>query len=158
MTHTLLYTIKYVRTLSTICLFNYKPCFSFYGKHAILPYQRINCRYFSSALPLSHNNYSINKIFDSPIPSEFIFAKNKPVSIFFKIWEFHSSSFYKSITNNIPCGFVYTIFTRVRYNMNEYLMAGNQFGFQFYGLPEIEVLYDNVTQRLVEYMKEYNII
>lgn len=41
--------------------------------------------------------------------------------------------------------------------MNEYLMAGNQFAFQFYGLPEIEVLYDNVTQRLAEYMKEYNI-
>lgn len=106
---------------------------------------------------LSRGNTLINSTFNSPIPSQYIFGHNKPVGVFFKIWDLYYDNFLNAILKAIPSDYVYTVFIRVRYNKNEYFMAGNQFGFNFDSSSVITGLFDVVTDKVREYMEDYNL-
>lgn len=121
----------------------------FYTKHGK------NGRYFSTGL--SRHYTSINSNFNNPIPSQYIFGKNKPFGIFFKIWELYFNNFLNAISKIIPCDFVYTVFIRVRYNKNEYFIAGNQFAFNYSSKLEVKGMLDIVMSRLDQYLDDYNL-
>lgn len=61
------------------------------------------------------------------------------------------------IIAKVPVGFTYTVFIKVKYIVNEYFMAGNQFGFIFTSELDINDLYEKVYNRLDEYLDLYNL-
>lgn len=125
-----------------------KPPWS-YGKHGN------NGRYFS--IGHSHKKLLVNKSLNNPIPSNYIFSRDKPVGILFKMWQLYLSNFTNVIDQNLVSYSVYTVFIRVRYNKDQYFMAGNQFGFNFSSLLDIKGLFDVVTEKLSDYMEDYNL-
>ena len=53
--------------------------------------------------------------------------------------------------------FVYTVFIKVRYNVDEFFMVGNQFGFNYTCKSDIEGLITVASIKLEEYMVAYNL-
>ena len=58
--------------------------------------------------------------------------------------------FKEVITLNVPCGFIYTVFIKIRYNEDNFFMAGNQFGFDFKSLNDLDDLLSIIKARLEE--------
>lgn len=54
-------------------------------------------------------------------------------------------------------GNVYTVFVKVRYNIDNFFMAGNQFGFVYSDYNELSLRYRNVVKRLEECMESYDL-
>lgn len=117
-----------------------------------------NChfKHFSSGFSIKANN-SENNPFSNIIPSVYISAKDKPISIYFNIYDFYLSKFTEEISSTIPKDFVYTCFIKVRYDEDKFFMAGYQFGFDFSSNYEIEKLLEVVKSRLHEYFIAYNL-
>lgn len=67
--------------------------------------------------------------------------------MFFRIWELFYDKFVEIIPKYIPCDYVYTVFIRVIYNKDEFLIAANQLGFNFNSLSDLEGLFDIVTYK-----------
>lgn len=56
------------------------------------------------------------------------------------------------VTDNI-----YTVFVKVRYNIDNFFMVGNQFGFNYFLSSELLVLFKDINTRLEEYLSRYNL-
>ena len=100
-----------------------------------------------------YRNYSYmmgeNNPFCSPIPVDYILlpprklagrVKEKAISSYFNIHEINPVSL-KRITKNLVKNVNYTVYIKVRYNMDSYFMAGNQFGFTYNNDKSIPELY-----------------
>lgn len=98
-----------------------------------------------------------NNLFYNIIPSIYVYGKGKPISVHYNISDINSPKFANEIIAKVPLGFTYTVFIKVKYNFNEYLMAGNQFGFMFTSELDINDLYAIVYNRLDEYLDSYNL-
>lgn len=62
------------------------------------------------------------------------------------------------IESQIPLGFVYTVYIKVRYHIDKLFMAGNQFGFDFNSTKDIYDLQDILKDRLKHYFAEYKLV
>jgi predicted RNA-binding protein len=55
-------------------------------------------------------------------------------------------------------GNIYTVFVKVRYNIDAFFMAGNQFGFKYTDTSKLGEIYQVVLQKLDKYMEDYDLI
>lgn len=111
----------------------------------------------NSASPYLSDSLDSSKSFHSIIPSSYVSSNNKPISIHLKLSDLNSDNFIAIINSTIPKDFVYTVFIKVRYNYDSFCMAGNQIGFNFSSVNEVEVLFSTVISRLEQYLDMYNL-
>ena len=96
--------------------------------------------------------------FASIIPSKYVFSKNKPLLLYFDIFQLENNEFFfKKIDNNIEKGVVYTVFIKVRYNVDSFFMAGSQFGFKYNNKQDVDKFLYSVNARLDNYFSGYNL-
>lgn len=117
-------------------------------------YILVNARHFSIALPFY---CSQNKIFNQIIPSTYISSKNKPILVLFYIYELNLTEFRNKIPSLVPKDCVYTVFVKVRYNIDNFFMAGTQFGFKYSHNEDIQNLFSVVISKLETYFDSYNL-
>ena len=91
------------------------------------------------------------------MPSTYISSKGLPIQLYFTISELQTSEFTTIICKDVPVGFVYTVFIKVRYNVDAFYMAGNQFGFIYSCESDIKGLFSVISNKLEEYMGYYNL-
>ena len=94
--------------------------------------------------------------FLAPIPIEYIRSKTKTTSYYVNITELYNKGIY-DINNFIQADTRYTVYIKVRYNEDNYFMAGNQFGFLYSSKINIDELYGTIISRLEEYFTNYNL-
>lgn len=51
----------------------------------------------------------------------------------------------------------YTVYVKVRYDVDNFFMAGNQFGFRYDNETNLSDLYFDILQRLEQYYSSYNL-
>ena len=96
--------------------------------------------------------------FFSSIPTNYIYSLNKPIHLFFNLFDLDDSIFFKQhIINNIAMNSIYTVFIKVRYNQDSFFMVGNQFGFSFKSTDDIDNLLSDIKFRLNDYLEDYNL-
>lgn len=96
--------------------------------------------------------------FTSIIPSTYITSRDKPLVLYFNVHEFNSlPNFRNSVISKISYGVIYTVFIKIRYNIDSFFMAGNQFGFNFTSNNDIYDLLSIINIRLEEYFEDYNL-
>lgn len=61
------------------------------------------------------------------------------------------------ISYKLPYDNVYTVYVKVRYNVDSFFMVGNQFGFVFDSNSSLNGLFDNINDRLSDYFSYYNL-
>lgn len=122
----------------------YNSNFIFIESPSVYKLHKFKC--FSIAHSLNFD-YLENEQFNSIITSEYIFSKSKFIYVYF-INEFNSSHFTNKISSIIPKDFVYTVFIKVRYNIDSIFMVGSQFGFNFSSTSEVHNLFTVVMSRL----------
>lgn len=105
---------------------------------------------------LSNTSSDSNPLF-STIPISYITSKNKPIHLYFDLSQFNTKDFNNLIKENIPIAYTYTVFVKVRYNLDSFFMAGSQFGFVFSSDEVIGNLYSSIISRLQQYMGSYNL-
>lgn len=94
--------------------------------------------------------------FGSPIPSEYIFSKDKPYHVRVMLHQLFTTTFDKQVISSISKN-TYTVFIRVKYDVNSYFMAGNQFGFTYNNGNDIIALKDVIIKRLERYFEDYKL-
>lgn len=99
-----------------------------------------------------------NNIFTSIIPSNFIFNKQLPLHLYFDTYQLQDKDYFsKIIDKNIEKSEIYTVFIKVRYNVDSFFMAGSQFGIQYNNDEDINHLLLAVNTRLEDYFSDYNL-
>lgn len=94
----------------------------------------------------------------SPIPFKYVYDKNKPINLYFNIYDLDDiNKFSFVINNNIDKDIIHTVFIKIRYNLDSFFMLGNQFGFTLHSNNDIFDLLFVIKNRLEEYFQEYNI-
>ncbi len=111
-----------------------------------------NNKNFSRLTQLNTNPFLQN------IPSEYIQSKEKALNIYFKIYDLKYPAFNDKINSNITKVLMYTVYIKVRYNIDSFFMLGNQFGFDFSSEDKIYDLLSIVIDRLEEAFEEYSLI
>ena len=106
---------------------------------------------------ITHSLLYVNQQFYNAIPSTYVSSKGLPIRLHFTILQLNSSDFNGIISKHIPIDFVYTVFVKVRYNVDQFFMVGNQFGFNYSCESDIIGLLTAVSERLEEYMISYNL-
>lgn len=95
--------------------------------------------------------------FNNIIPSSYVQSKNKPLVVYFGLHELYSPIFNNKIISTIPIGYIYTVIIKVRYDGNNFFMAGNQFGFNYESLNNIDDLLTIINNKLDDYFSDYNL-
>ena len=105
-----------------------------------------------------NSNIAQNNPFYSVIPTQYIQSKDLPIVLYFHLFVLNSPvEFKEAIISRISCGFIYTVFIKIRYNKDNFFMAGNQFGFDFKSFNDIDDLLSIVNGRLEEKFEDYNL-
>lgn len=110
-----------------------------------------------SHFSIAHSLHNVNPQFYNPIPSIYVSSKGLPIHLFFTIYQLNSYEFNPIISKYVPIDFVYTVFVKVRYNLDEFFMAGNQFGFTYSSESDLKSLLAVISEKLEEYMSIYNL-
>ena len=146
----------YVACLSVACLYRLdKFIFS-----SFVPYSTKTPLNYYDSLDNLNTCFEVEKEYDpfyNIIPSVYVYNKEKPISIHFNIFEVSTTKFSAEILSKLTFGSVYTVFIRIKYNINEYFMAGNQFGFIYSCKTDVDELQLTVHNRLEVLLDEYNI-
>lgn len=95
--------------------------------------------------------------FNNIIPSSYVQSKNKPLVVYFALHELYSPTFNDKIISGIHMGHIYTVIIKVRYDGNNFFMAGNQFGFNYESLNNIDDLLTIINNKLDDYFSDYNL-
>lgn len=76
------------------------------------------------------------------------------------IWDFALLSIFRNKISDVKLFMdnVYTVYVKIRYTRDNFLMVGNQFGFTFDSEQSYEVLFHYITARLKEYFTYYKLI
>ena len=61
------------------------------------------------------------------------------------------------VSYKLPFDNVFTVYVKVRYNVDSFFMVGNQFGFVFNSNSSLNGLFDNINDRLSDYFSYYNL-
>ena len=126
------------------------------GQH--LCFTKTDIRSFSN-LPIYNKDITspINEIFNHTISSVYVSAKTGRIDLILNIHHINSIDFPMIILKRIPFYCPFIVFVKVRYNIDEFFMAGNQFVFNYYSSYEIQPMFDIVISRLNQYLDDYNL-
>lgn len=116
---------------------------------SLTPFARPNFFYSSGRKHIS---------FSTPIPSQYVLSKEKDILFHIvpaNIYDLQNFTTY--ISNGLVKDLLYTVYVKVRYDENNFFMAGNQFGFDFTSSDSISHLQENIIARLEEYFLDYNL-
>lgn len=98
----------------------------------------------------------VNSVWFAPIPTKYIFGKDKALLLHFHMVQLDNiSHITRKLTTRIDKGCVYTVFIKVRYNIDSFTMCGSQFGFPYESTNNIASLFDIVNSRLHEFLSHY---
>lgn len=65
----------------------------------------------------------------------------------------------KVLNTKLSINNVYTVYVKVRYNINSFFMVGNQFGWNFSNNDiDLNILFNDIKVRLDEYFTNYNLL
>ena len=135
----------------------------------------VTCWEFNAFLPVGNNTdllnfthfgrgissqvlYSDNRMI-KPLNNEFVYNfKNKPILVSFGILDIQENFMIDRLKTRLEIDKVYTVFVKVRYNLDNFFMAGTQFGFVYTDYNELSLIYRNVAIRLEEYMESYDLV
>lgn len=99
---------------------------------------------------------SVDSPFDSIIPISYTLSKNKALEFHFNLSDFDDTKrFCVFISNTLSLNVTYTVYIKLRYDANKFLMAGNQFGFTYYEYDDTEFLLNNILEKLELSFTEY---
>lgn len=144
-------------------MFHYSAYSGYSGYSGLSGYSLLGTksRSFSNTSSSYISNSLYNDYFHDLTASTYISSKNNAIFIHFDISQFNISEFRSIIDSTIPKGFVYTVFVKVRYDYDPFIMAGNrnQFGFTFNSSykHETEQLFSIVISRLKDYFYMYKL-
>lgn len=88
---------------------------------------------------------------------QYTVARYKPIAIYFNMSHPQSIPFGDKVSSKISLGNIYTFFIKVRYDYNNFFIAGSQFGFYYYSNDKIDNLLQIVNNRLEDCFNTYNI-
>ena len=92
---------------------------------------------------------SQNNPFFVPIPVNYIASKEKPLNVYFSLIEIYNFvQFCTKIKSIIEWKTKYTVYIKVRYRIDNYFMAGNQFGFSYESDNSLDDLYTTTRYKL----------
>lgn len=79
-------------------------------------------------------------------------------NLYFEVTDFNDFTIFKEkfFSYNLPTN-NYTVYVKVRYDVDNFFMAGNQFGFRYDDESHLYDLYLNIIQRLEQYYSSYNL-
>lgn len=85
--------------------------------------------------------------------------KNKVIHVIFNIFHlFDISIFTKKILDlDLPVNNIYTVYIKIRYDIDHFHMLGNQFGFDYQSQEDFEGLLGNINNKLEEHFVQYSI-
>ena len=113
----------------------------------------INSRGFNIRFASSSSQ---NNPFFVPIPVNYIASKEKPLNVYFSLIEMYNFiQFCTKIKSIIEWNTKYTVYIKVRYRIDNYFMAGNQFGFSYDSENSLDDLYTTTRYKLEDYFKDY---
>ena len=98
----------------------------------------------------------LKKYFSSYSNTSFSYKPSKDITNCFIIMSDldNKDIFNKSIKKfNLSIDKRYTVYIKVRYNLNMFFMLGNQFGFHYISDNSLSELYDDINIKLLEYFK-----
>ncbi len=102
--------------------------------------------------------------FNSLVSTDYILSKDKEINLYLDAFEFSSinsvySSFntLKNAITRVPKGSVYTVYVKVRYNINSSFMVGNGILLDYKTDSDINYLSYNVSDRLPIYLEKYEL-
>ena len=99
-----------------------------------------------------------NNPFDDVIPTRLIRKSEKPIFLYLSMDDlYNTSSFKHKVENCLIVDGIYTVFVKVRYNIDSFFIAGNQFGFEYKNINSINDLLSCVNIRLEQYFSSYNL-
>lgn len=102
------------------------------------------------------NKYSDR--FNASIPSKYILKNKMGILIFSSIFDFYSIDVMADkITNSLISNTSYNCLVKVRHQVNDFFMAGSQFGFKFNSFIDIINLVYTVKARISEYLEQYRL-
>ena len=102
----------------------------------------------------------LNKSFSSDSNTSFSYKPSKYITNCFIIMSYldNKDIFNESIKRfNLSIDKRYTVYIKVRYNLNMFFMVGNQFGFHYISYNSLSQLYDDINIKLLEYLSSYNL-
>lgn len=103
-----------------------------------------NFRYYASInSPINSSNP-----FSSPIPSHYVHDKTRTGSVYFNLTELVDVTHY---ANKVYCLLphdLYTTYVKIRYNNDPHAMCGNQFGFDYNSIDDIDKLFSIVSDKI----------
>ena len=120
----------------------------------------LNWRFLSSSLqrnpsfiPITNVRFvsdsSQNNPLFAPIPVNYIASKEKPLNVYFSLIEIYNFvQFCTKIKSIIEWKTKYTVYIKVRYRIDNYFMAGNQFGFSYESDNSLDDLYTTTRYKL----------
>lgn len=141
--------IKRNKMMNTRLNLDKRPYYLTYSVHCV---PVTNNKNFSRFTQLNTNPFLQH------IPSEYIQSKEKALNIYFNFYELNYPAFNNKINSNVTKGLMYTVYIKVRYNIDSFFMLGNQFGFDFSSEDKIYDLLGIVNDRLEEAFEEYSLI
>ena len=96
----------------------------------------------------SSTTSNLNNSFLNIIPSLYVKGKYKPIYVYLNTAHFHTYIFREKVSKIISIGNIYTVFLKVRFDYNHFLMAGNQFGFNYSSIHNVDYLFKIIINRL----------
>ena len=78
-------------------------------------------------------NEGDKKLYSNFAPFILFKSKNKPRNVYFNIGAFYDFSIFGDtmLKTSLAVNNVYTVYIKIRYDINRFIMVGNQFGFNF---------------------------
>ena len=111
--------------------------------------------FFSTAPIINNDNLTCNQLLNNVIPSEFIHTKDEPIFVYLDYID-DISYFVRSIRCSVPINRNYTVFVKVRYDMDRFAMTGNQFAFNYFHLRDIELMFETIVFKLEQHYSLYS--
>ena len=93
--------------------------------------------------------------FSSPIPYQFLANKKKEIPIIFDVFTFFTYDAFVNEFDLVPLG-LYSVYIRLIYSDDSYLMAGSQFGFEYKSSNDLENLWEIVVFKVDNAKNIYN--
>lgn len=132
-----------------------KKNFRFYSKNGLINFSFDVLKYICG-LGRKYSTIKDSNLFLAPIPVEYVRRKGKPIYYQFGMKKFHLGIY--DVTKRISKDVDYTVYIKVKHSKDQYFMAGNQFGFIYSSIDDINDLYDLLSDRLNLYFKQYKLV
>jgi hypothetical protein len=85
--------------------------------------------------------------------------KNKSLHVYLPLHAFYDLSVFTALMldSQVSLDNLYTVYVKIRYNKDNFFMAGNQFGFKYNSVNDLHILFNDIKVRLDDYFGYYNL-